>query len=248
MNTSDCEEEALASNPCKSAANEYARRLQVRQRQLASIRSFHRRLWIYLSATALGGIAVIWAALSSHIISRLWIVLPCMVALSLLRALGKNAQLHGRVERIVRFYELGVARLSHQWQGRGVAGDDLRPAEHSYASDLDLFGAGSLFELLCTARTGIGRATLANWLLYPAQCEEVAERQGAIAELRGALDLREEWASIKGGALDRGATSLREWVKAPAIRFPFYAKAFASFLPICLIVVSLFAGAGAFGH
>ena len=248
MNTSDCEEEALASNPCKSAASEYARRLQVRQRQLASIRKFHRRLWIYLGAAVLGGMAVMWAALSPHLISRLWIVLPCVVALSFLRALGRNAQLHGRVERIVRFYELGMARLSHRWQGRGIAGDELLPADHAYASDLDLFGAGSLFELLCTARTSIGRATLANWLLYPARCEEVAERQGAIAELCGALDLREEWASIKGGELDRGATSLREWVNAPAVRFPFYAKAFASFLPICLIVVSLFAGGGVLGH
>ena len=141
-----------------------------------------------------------------------------------------------------------LARLSHQWQGRGVTGDELRPADHAYASDLDLFGTGSLFELLCTARTGIGRATLANWLLYPAQSEEVAKRQAAIGELREALDLQEEWASVKGGGMEHPATSVREWTNAPAIVFPFYSRALAITLPICLVIFSLFAGAGAVGH
>ena len=35
---------------------------------------------------------------------------------------------------------------------------------HPYAADLDLFGSGSLFELLCTARTQTGEETLASWL------------------------------------------------------------------------------------
>jgi hypothetical protein len=251
MNTSECEKTA-ACVPHESPESEYARRLRAGQRQIASVRNFHQRLWIYMGAAALGCMIVTSAALSFHLISKLWILLPSVVALSSLRALGRNAQLHGRVERIVRFYEFGMARLSHHWQGRGVSGDEFRPADHAYASDLDLFGTGSLFELLCTARTGIGRATLANWLLHPAlcppQCEEVAERQAAITELRGALDLQEEWASVKGETMDHPATSVREWAKAPAITFPFYARASAIILPICLVILSLLAGAAAFGH
>ena len=251
MNASECEKTA-ASVPHESPESEYARRLQFRQRQIASVRNFHRRLWIYMGAAALGFMIVTSAALSFHLISKLWILLPSVVALSSLRALGRNAQLHGRVERIVRFYELGMARLNHHWQGRGVSGDEFRPADHAYASDLDLFGTGSLFELLCTARTGIGRATLANWLLYSAQCppqsEEVAKRQAAIAELRGALDLQEEWASVKGETMDHPATSVRGWANAPAIAFPFYARASAIILPICLVILLLLAGPAAFGH
>ena len=252
MNTSDCWEEASASATYENAESEYNRRFRARLWQLSSIENLHWRLWMYMGAAAMSWMVVTWAAFSSHLISRYWILLPSVVALSILRALGRNAQLHGRVERILRFYELGLARLRHQWQGRGVGGDELRPADHAYASDLDLFGAGSLFELLCTARTSIGRATLANWLLRtaqrPAQCEEVAERQAAIAELREALDLREEWASAKGGALDQGAKSVREWADAPAIAFPSYARAFAIILPICMVILSLLAGAGALGH
>ena len=111
--------------------------------------------------------------------------MPFVAVLSILRELGRNTRLHSQVERIACFYENGMARFSHQWQGRGIGGEELRPPTHAYASDLDLFGTGSLFELLCTARTSVGRTTLANWLLNPAQWEEVAERQAAIVELRG---------------------------------------------------------------
>jgi hypothetical protein len=148
----------------------------------------------------------------------------------------------------VSFYELGVARLSHQWQGRGIGGAQFRPDNHPYASDLDLFGTGSLYELLCTARTGIGRAMLANWLLTPAEYGEVKQRQAAVAELQPRLDLREEWASVGGGALDEAGESVRDWVNASATDFPFYARALAIVLPICLIVLSLLAMSGVFGH
>ena len=65
-----------------------------------------------------------------------------------------------------------------------------------YAGDLDLFGTGSLFELLCTARTRTGEDTLASWLLQAAAPEEIRARQAAVAELRPLLDLREDLALL----------------------------------------------------
>lgn len=248
MNTSECGREAPSVPPLEGPEREYARRSGVRERQVTNIRNFHGRLWVYLGAAALGCMVFTFAAFSAHWISRFWILLPCVAAVAVLRALVRNAQFHGSVERIVCFYEFGVARLSHRWQGRGDGGEEFRPVDHAYASDLDLFGAGSLFELLCTARTGIGRATLAHWLISRAQCEEVTERQVAIAELTDELALREDWASVKGGGLDRGAASLREWANAPAITFPFYARIAAIVLPVCLVILSLVLGAGAVRH
>ena len=37
----------------------------------------------------------------------------------------------------------------------------------STLSDLDLFGKGGLFELLCTVRTRMGEERLAQWLKTP---------------------------------------------------------------------------------
>jgi hypothetical protein len=126
---------------------------------------------------------------------------------------------------------------------------EFRPESHPYASDLDLFGTGSLFELLCTARTGIGGAILAKWLLNPAECAEIAERQRAVAELRDQLDLREDWASVDGGAFDQAGASgasARDWASGPVISFPPYAQTLAILLPICLIGLSGFVSIGAY--
>jgi MutS-like protein len=62
------------------------------------------------------------------------------------------------------------------------------------------------------------------------------------------LDLREDWAAIEGQALERAGTSVRDWVDAPAIAFPLSARMLAIVLPVCLIVLSLLGGEGAFGH
>jgi hypothetical protein len=228
--------------------SEYNRRLSKRQEQLMNIRGLHQRLWIYLTGAALVGIVAAWAALSSHLISLVWLLPPMAVVLSILQSLTKNARLHRQMEQIVGFYELGLARLHQQWQGRGIGGERFRPYNHAYASDLDLFGTGSMFEVLCTARTGIGRAVLANWLLTPAAWNDVAQRQAAVAELRPMLDLQEDWASVEGEALDQAGASVRDWADTPAIAFPYYAQAFAIILPFCLVVLSLLASNGVFGH
>ena len=85
-------------------------------------------------------------------------------------------------------------------------------ASHPYSRDLDLFGAGSLFELLCMARTRVGQETLANWLLAPASPDQVRARHAAVVDLRGRLDLREDLAVLaeEAGSL-APAEALAAW-------------------------------------
>ena len=58
--------------------------------------------------------------------------------------------------------------------------------------DLDIVGRASLFQLLDTTATRMGRETLAAWLLAPADPMVATARQGAVAELAPLLDLRQE--------------------------------------------------------
>jgi hypothetical protein len=80
--------------------------------------------------------------------------------------------------------------------GTGETGERFLDASHPYSRDLDVFGAGSLFEFLCAARTHAGQETLAKWLLAPAASDEVRTRQEAVADLRNRLDLRENLAVL----------------------------------------------------
>ncbi len=239
---------ASANTAEDNPAFEYDRRLKEQEQHLAGIRLLHRRLWAYLTASASAGGVVGYLAISSHL-SLLWILLPLALIVSIVQSLTKNARAHSRVQKIVRFYRLGTARLRHLWQGCGDGGMEFLPDRHPYASDLDLFGAGSLFELLCTARTDSGRAMLARWLLNPAEPDDVTNRQLAVAELRDRLDLQEDWASAGEAQLGQvESTAVADWVDAPASDIPLYARALALILPICFVVLSILVGLGFLAH
>jgi hypothetical protein len=103
------------------------------------------------------------------------------------------------------------------WDGKGAAGERFDAPHHIYCADLDLFGAGSLYQLLCAARTPAGEDTLAQWLLAPASLSVIVDRQAGIADLRARLDFREHLAT-GGDALriDLPVAALIEWSSAPA--------------------------------
>lgn len=144
----------------------------------------------------------------------LWLPLGAF-ALLVLRH-GKAAAVERRAREAARLYENGLSRLDGTWAGQGLSGEGLAPAGHPYAADLDLFGAGGVFELLCVAKTRVGERRLADWLLTPATPEAVRLRQDAVRELTPQLDEREALALTEGhvrSALERA--SALPWAKAP---------------------------------
>jgi len=124
--------------------------------------------------------------------SAWWLALPGTVFVALVFSHEPIRRAGDRARRAVQFYSRGLARLDGRWAGMGVTGLDYLDLEHPYAADLDIFGVGSLFERVCTARTRAGEETLAAWLLAPASPEAIRDRHTAISELRPRLDLRED--------------------------------------------------------
>ena len=108
-----------------------------------------------------------------------------------------------RARRAAEFYRKGLDRIADKWIGQGETGERFHDPDHVYREDLDLFGRGSLFELLSRARTRMGEQRLADWLLRQADVDEVISRQAAVTELREKLDLR-EWLAVLGGEARTG--------------------------------------------
>jgi len=160
-------------------------------------------------------------------ISVWWLLLPVAVFAVLVVVHARIVEKLERSQRAIQFYERGVARLEDRWRGAvdwmgtGETGERFRNPTHVYSEDLDLFGKGSLFELLSIARTRAGEDFLAGWLMAPASKEEVDARQEAVRELRPLLDLREDLAVLGAtvrSALDPDAAA--RWGEAPEVRFP----------------------------
>ncbi len=174
-----------------------------------------------------------WLAIARHAFSILWLSVPLalFVILVLLHARVRTAR--AQVLRAAEFYDRGLERLADDWAGRGEAGERFRTEDHPYAADLDVFGIGSLFELLCQARTSRGMETLASWLIAPATLAVLRDRQGAVAELRDRLDLREDLA-VLGPDVEAGMNpvELSIWGAGPIMLHPTRARAIALLLGV----------------
>jgi hypothetical protein len=149
-----------------------------------------------------------WALLPAFVFAILWIAHE-----RLLRALTASTRLES-------FYRRGLGRLDDQWAGQGDTGQRFLYPNHLYARDLDLFGTGSLYELISQAASAPGQHTLADWLLHPAEPAEILQRQGAIRELAPRLDLREQLALAADAIHEGTPEALTRWAEATEATVP----------------------------
>ena len=198
-------------------APEYQERLRQRRDAHADLLVRDAR-HSYLRLAVFGAVLLLLVLAWRGTLSYWWLVPPVV-------AFGWLVQRHDTVirqrdfaARAILFYERGLSRLEDRWPGSGEAGDRFVDHHHLYGNDLDLFGRGSLFELLSIARTRAGEEKLAAWLTAPAAPSEIHARRDAIAELTPALDLRERVA-LAGTDVRAGIHSeaLVAWAEAPPV-------------------------------
>lgn len=177
-------------------------------------------------AAFVAALALAWLSLGAHRISAAWLAVPLAAFVALAALHDRVFRARARLRRAIAFHERALARLDGRFAGTGTPGDEWADPAHPCALDLDLFGKGSLFELLCAARTRPGEARLASWLLAPAPPDEVRARQRAVAALAPRLDLREDLAVL--GDDVRAAVNpaaLAAWGEAPGLVEPWLLQA-----------------------
>lgn len=201
-------------SPAVEYRSRHDARTRTHQRLLrADARLSHARLAVFGGGLLLGWLA--WQGAISP-----WWLAPAVVLFGWLVARHDAiARQRDAAARAIAFYDRALARVEDRWIGTGESGDRFRDDDHLYAADLDLFGKGSLFELLSIARTRAGEETLASWLKAPASPHVVRARQSAVEELASRLDLREAIALAGAdvrAAVDTGA--LTAWAgKQPVL-------------------------------
>jgi hypothetical protein len=216
---------------------EYARRLEALRARQAVYERQHRGLGRVNLAVLGAALSLAIGALAFRAFSVLWVLVPMAIVVVLVSFHAGVFRRLRTCARISAFYERGLMRLAGQWMGHGEQGMRFLDPMHPYARDLDIFGPGSLFEMLSTARTPMGEQTLAHWLLQAAPPDEVRARQAAVDDLRGRLDLREDLAVL--GEDVRHAVepeALAAWGEAASVLKP---QPVARFALVVLAVVWL---------
>jgi hypothetical protein len=210
----------------------YSERLAERQAAATSLRERERRIsLIRLGVIALAIGIAFWNVLVALVPLAAFIVLV-VVHERIVRA-------RKRAERGAAFYERGLGRIDGTWQGKGDPGTEFADDHHPYAGDFDVFGRGSLFELISIAVTRAGRMRLAHWLKEPSMdAAEIASRQTGVLELRDHVALREDL-SVTASVVTKEIESARleEWPGMPAMTLTPFEKLASIALPLITSVL-----------
>ena len=220
------------SDPHNEPAEQYSQRLADRRAAVQRLDVVDARFAAARLLTVIGGAAAAVLVWRAGITGYLLLV-PLVVFGVLVQYHDRIFRARAAAKRAIAFYDRGLARLADSWIGSGEPGDRFRDDEHLYANDLDLFGRGSLFELLSVARTRPGEAMLARWLKDPAPAAEILVRQDALRELAPRLDLR-EGLSLAGDDVRAGVDGelLVAWAEGARVLGPPWMRVAAVLLTI----------------
>ncbi|HEY5583345.1 MAG TPA: DNA mismatch repair protein MutS [Ruminiclostridium sp.] len=92
---------------------------------------------------------------------------------------------------MLQINSLCLKRVAGQWSEFSDIGEEFENSQHNYSYDLDIFGKGSVFQMINMTSTYSGRHKLAQMLLNPLETrKEILERQNALTELSKKLTFR----------------------------------------------------------
>ena len=179
-----------------------------RETDLAEKRRLDRRgqmlSWLRLTTffLCLLALAAAWdtGALEIYLVA---VALACCFT-ALLRRHGRLFEQRLLLESHIAALSNFLARFSGEWHNFPVTGAEYLRDELPQAQDLSLFGADSIYQYLCVARTKAGRDRLADALSpFPADLTLARKRQKAVEELiarpRLVLDLTAAAALLPDG-------------------------------------------------
>lgn len=107
---------------------------------------------------------------------------------------NERINLKKRLLTMLEYYEKGIKRLDNTWKEFSDIGEEFIDKNHSFSSDLDIFGKKSLFQWINLTRTKFGRKKLAHKMMLndlPTRYE-IQDNQEAIKELSKKRDFCEK--------------------------------------------------------
>ena len=149
------------------------------------------RLIIIVLAISLG---IIFSSISAWLGIVTALALFIVFAVILKKHLA-NIELQQQMERLKIINQNELNCLEGDFSAY-PSGSQYENTKHFYSSDLDIFGAHSLFRYLNRTTSPSGSDLLADWISKPASTSEIEARQQAVKELADMVDFRQKMQAI----------------------------------------------------
>lgn len=183
----------------KNLRKKYERRvtafehLEKRQHKLMNFLSVLRLILVLISLLVF---FILYKKGIYHLASLTFIAF--LTAFFILGNIHKNLELKKNLTTTIKNTNLkSIKRISGEWKDFLDTGEDLITKNHNYAMDLDILGKGSLFQMLNSCNSFVGRHRLKDILCGEVDfsVDEIYERQIAIEEIASNLGFMQRFIS-----------------------------------------------------
>ncbi|HZY79327.1 MAG TPA: hypothetical protein VFE50_07390, partial [Cyclobacteriaceae bacterium] len=166
------------------------------------------RVALFLALVASAALAIFINSLFA------WAIIPIFIAFGF--QVKRYSKEFNEAEICQRVLQLNENELAFTNGDKSVFPHESVDAEgHIYATDLDIFGKGSLFQAIDRTSTWEGRGLLANALLsLPKDIATINDLKAVTTELSESIDWRQRFYAIgtMAGESPKDMPSLRQWV------------------------------------
>ncbi|MDU7242741.1 MutS-related protein [Clostridium sp.] len=156
---------------------------------------------------------------------------------------NKRIQEKREYEIYININRNGINRIKGTFKEREDKGEEFLSDEHPFASDLDIFGRNSLFQMINSTKTKFGRAKLSQMLNLNAipSREEILKKQEAINELGKKVEWRQRL-EVKSTIKKSGTKDINElldWANGKSEIKPLFKIVPYLFIAITMISIVL---------
>src|SRR5215204_4462264 len=173
--------------------------LDIYQQQIAKHQAELKKLgkrgvlfgWLRFLSIALAFVSIWWIWKNgSYILIPVTILFIALFLYILAKHLANNAAIEN-LQRLIAINETEIQVLAHHFTHL-PDGSELKPENHEYANDLDIFGRASLFQYINRCTSQQGKKLFAGWLLDPTSSVIITDRQEAVKELSQKFEWRQQ--------------------------------------------------------
>jgi len=156
------------TNNTLTASTEYEQRLAAAQLKYQRLDQRDNHMANYRLLIGVLGIIVACFWYNGSLATA-WLIVPILCFCVLVYFHRRFLTERAAAEQKCAHYQRGLERLNNNWSHHTPTGEVYGDEDHDYAADLDLFGPGSLFQLVNSAQTRFGEDRLADWLAQGAE-------------------------------------------------------------------------------
>jgi len=173
--------------------NFYSERIKKFQKEVLQLQKTNKTLSAFRLLSAISAFVLFYVILPhSMLLASLTSLALIASLIYFVRRYGRNDKRTKKLKGLIEINENEISSLKTRHNKLFYNGEEYLQANHAYASDLDVYGAHSLFQLINRCVSKIGNDTLGKWLNRPADNKEIKLRQEAVKELSDKIDWRQD--------------------------------------------------------